>query len=156
MMAQGKIAMAIGGPWSIPLIEKANPDIKGKYGFALHPANKGKESGTFFGGWYFATAANSENKEMAWNFMTHACSYDMWMYWAEKYGGPMTPRMDVFRDALQDQVRLSLFRRYLCEQVELIEVICDTVSQFTQKVCVFVHHCGGITTEPCRVSGIEF
>jgi hypothetical protein len=36
---------------------------------------------------------------MAWNFLAHASSYDMWMYWAEKYGGPMTPRKDVFRDA---------------------------------------------------------
>ena len=69
MMAQGKIAMAIGGPWSIPLIEMANPDIKGKYGFAPHPANKGKKSGTFFGGWYFAMGSKSQNKDLAWEFL---------------------------------------------------------------------------------------
>ena len=99
MMAQGKIAMAIGGPWSIPLIEQANPDIKGRYGFAPHPHAKGKQSGTFFGGWYFAMGSNSRNKDLAWSFLTHATSYDTWIYWAGKYGGPLPTRQDVFKDA---------------------------------------------------------
>ncbi len=99
LMAQGKIAMAIGGPWSIPLIEMANPDIKGKYGFAPHPANEGKKSGTFFGGWYFAMGSKSQNKDLAWEFLTHVTSYDTWMYWAGRYGGPLPTRKDVIRDA---------------------------------------------------------
>ena len=100
MMAQGKLAMAIGGPWSIPLIETANPDIKGKYGFAVHPHNVGKSSGTFFGGWYFATAATSKEKDLAWKFISHVTSYDTWMYWAGRHGGPLPTREDVFRDAV--------------------------------------------------------
>jgi multiple sugar transport system substrate-binding protein len=99
LMAQGKIAMAIGGPWSIPLIENANPNIKGRYGFAPHPHAAGKESGTFFGGWYFAIPSKSQSKDMAWNFLTHVTSYDTWMYWAGRFGGPLPTRKDVFNDA---------------------------------------------------------
>ena len=96
-MAQGKVAMAIGGPWSFPLIEKANPDIKGKYAVSLHPYNL--EPYSVLGGWASVIAKNSEVKDLAWDFIAYITSKDVWMYWLTQSRGPLPTRMDVVQEA---------------------------------------------------------
>jgi len=93
MMAQNRIAMAIGGPWSFPLIELANPAIKGNYTVALHPYSK--EPASVLGGWASVIAKTCENKDAAWKFVDFITGYDVWMNWVERHGGPMPTRMDV-------------------------------------------------------------
>ncbi|MCD6318504.1 sugar ABC transporter substrate-binding protein [Candidatus Aerophobetes bacterium] len=93
MMAQNRVAMAIGGPWSIPLIEMANPAIKGNYGFTIHPYLK--EPASVLGGWATVIAKKSKHKDAAWEFIKYITSKDVWMWWIDQYRGPMPARMDV-------------------------------------------------------------
>lgn len=101
MMAQNRIAMAIGGPWSFPLIELANPEIKGNYMVATHPYLR--EPASVLGGWASVISATSQNKEIAWEFIKYITSYDVWVYWIEQHGGPMPTRIDVCSDVPQFQ-----------------------------------------------------
>ncbi len=95
-MAQSKVAMAIGGPWSFPLIEMANPDIKGKYGIAMHPYNLKPYS--VMGGWASVVAKASTKKDLAWDFIADISSKDTWLYWLTKSPGPLTARMDAAKE----------------------------------------------------------
>ena len=93
MMAMDKVAMAIGGPWSFPLIEMANPAIKGNYAVSIHPYQK--EAASVLGGWASVIAKKSTKKDLAKEFISHITSYDAWMTWIERHGGPMPTRKDV-------------------------------------------------------------
>jgi multiple sugar transport system substrate-binding protein len=97
MMSQNQVAMAIGGPWSFPLIEMANPKIKGNYTVATHPYKTTPAS--VLGGWASVIAKTSTQKEAAWKFVDFITSYEVWMKWIEKHGGPMPTRQDVCKDA---------------------------------------------------------
>jgi len=97
MMAQNKVAMAIGGPWSFPLIEMANPEIKGNYAVAIHPYKTTPAS--VLGGWASVISKTSTQKDAAWKFVDFITSYDVWMKWVEENGGPMPTRQDVCKDA---------------------------------------------------------
>lgn len=97
MMAQGRVAMSVGGPWSFALIEQANPAIKGNYSVALHPY--GAVPASVLGGWALVIPKSSENPEEAWGLAEYLTSYDTWMTWIEANGSPMPVRMDVCADA---------------------------------------------------------
>lgn len=112
MMAQGRVAMAIGGPWSFPLIELANPAIKGNYMVAVHPY--GKQPATVLGGWASVISSTAKDKDAAWQFIEYITSYEVWREWLRRHGGPMPTRQDVAKDApeLRDpkwQVVLGIF-----------------------------------------------
>jgi len=93
MMAQNRVAMAIGGPWSFPLIEAANPAIKGNYSVSVHPY--GVKPASVLGGWALVIPAASKNKEKAWELAEYLTSFDTWMTWIDAKGGPMPTRKDV-------------------------------------------------------------
>ena len=95
-MAQGKVAMSIGGPWSFPLIEMANPDIKGNYAVVPHPNNGTPYS--VMGGWASVIAKGTPKKDLAWDFVSYITSKDVWLYWLTKSAGPLTTRMDVAKE----------------------------------------------------------
>jgi multiple sugar transport system substrate-binding protein len=97
LMAQGRVAMAIGGPWSFPLIETANPDIVGNYSLSVHPY--GKKPASVLGGWSLVIPKASKNKTDAWKLAQYLDSKDTWMYWISKKNGPMPARMDVCKEA---------------------------------------------------------
>ncbi|MCG8479610.1 MAG: sugar ABC transporter substrate-binding protein [Spirochaetales bacterium] len=107
LMAQGRVAMAIGGPWSFPLIEQANPDIE--YGLSVHPY--GSSPASVLGGWALVIPATTDNPEAAWDFATYLTGYETWMYWIEERGGPMPTRRDVADDSpvLQDPRWQAIF-----------------------------------------------
>jgi multiple sugar transport system substrate-binding protein len=95
-MAQGKIAMAVGGPWSWPLLYAANPAMKGNVGTSIHPYNKTPFSVN--GGWGSVIAKVSKEQELAWEFIKFYTSHDVWMYWMDHSDGPLPTRMDVTKD----------------------------------------------------------
>lgn len=95
LMAQNRVAMSIGGPWSFPLIETANPDID--YSVNVHPYAVAPAS--VLGGWALVISKNSSNKDLAWELASYLTSYETWMYWVEQEHGPMPTRKDVCRDA---------------------------------------------------------
>ena len=101
LMAQGRVAMSIGGPWSFPLIEQANPDID--YSLSLHPY--GEQAASVFGGWALVVPESSQKADMAWDFAQYLTSYETWMFWIGEKKGPMPTRMDVANDSpvLQDK-----------------------------------------------------
>ncbi|HOI34863.1 MAG TPA: sugar ABC transporter substrate-binding protein [Mesotoga infera] len=93
MMAQNRVAMAIGGPWSFPLIETANPAIVNNYTVSLHPY--GSTPASVLGGWALVIPSASKNKESAWELAKYLTSFETWMIWIEAKGGPMPTRKDV-------------------------------------------------------------
>lgn len=95
LMAQGAVAMAVGGPWSFPLIEQANPDID--YSLSIHPY--GSSPASVFGGWSLVIPSSSKRADAAWDFARYLTSYDTWMFWIGEKGGPMPVRMDVSADS---------------------------------------------------------
>ncbi|MCF7944841.1 MAG: sugar ABC transporter substrate-binding protein [Spirochaetia bacterium] len=107
LMAQDRLAMAIGGPWSFPLIETANPDIE--YSLAVHPY--GESPGSVLGGWSIVIPKTTKNPEAAWRFAKYLNSFETWMFWLEEKGGPMPTRMDVADNSpvLQDEKWVNLF-----------------------------------------------
>jgi multiple sugar transport system substrate-binding protein len=96
-MAQGRVAMAVGGPWSFPLIETANPAIKGEYAVALHPYKTTPYS--VLGGWASVIAQQSKEKDLAWEFIAYITSKDVWLYWLTQSGGPLPTRRDVTKES---------------------------------------------------------
>lgn len=108
LMAQNRVAMAIGGPWSFPLIETANPDIE--YSLAVHPY--GEAPASVLGGWAIVIPKTTENPQAAWDFASYLNSYETWMYWLEEKGGPMPTRQDVADDSpvLQDEKWQNIFK----------------------------------------------
>lgn len=110
MMAQNRVAMAIGGPWSFPLIEKANPDVE--YAVSMHPY--ATEPASVLGGWALVIPKSSSKKELAWGLAKHLTSYETWMFWIEEEGGPMPVRKDVANDApaLQTENWQTVFDAY--------------------------------------------
>ena len=95
-MAQGKVAMAVGGEWSWPLLYAANPATKGNIGTSIHPYNTTPFSVN--GGWGSVIAKASKEQELAWKFIEYYTSYDVWMYWMDHSDGPLPTRMDVTED----------------------------------------------------------
>jgi len=87
--------MAVGGPWSFPLLQKANPDLD--YGVALHPYNT--KPAAVLGGWALVIPSASENKDNAWKLAEYLTSKETWLYWIDQKGGPMPTRMDVAKEA---------------------------------------------------------
>lgn len=112
LMAQNRVAMAIGGPWSFPLIETANPAIKGNYSVSLHPY--GATPASVLGGWALVVPSASKMKTEAWELASYLTSYDTWMTWIEAKGGPMPTRKDVCFDAptLQDPKWQVIFETF--------------------------------------------
>ncbi len=101
LMAQNRVAMSIGGPWSFPLIEKANPEIVDDYSVALHPY--GKSPASVLGGWALIVPESSKNKENAEKLIEYITTKDTWIYFLEENGGPMPSR----RDAAEESPRLQ-------------------------------------------------
>jgi multiple sugar transport system substrate-binding protein len=95
-MAQGKVAMAVGGEWSWPLLYSANPETKGNIGTSIHPYNTTPFSVN--GGWGSVIAKASKEQELAWKFIEYYTSHDVWMYWMDHSDGPLPTRMDVTKD----------------------------------------------------------
>ncbi len=93
MLAQGRVAMAIGGPWSFPLLAKENPAIVGHYKVALHPY--AVRPASVFGGWALVVAANTQHKDAVFKLIKFLDSYETWMYWTEHENGPLPARKDV-------------------------------------------------------------
>ncbi|WP_214079478.1 sugar ABC transporter substrate-binding protein [Mesotoga sp.] len=112
MMAQNRVAMAVGGPWSFPLIETANPGIVGNYTVSLHPY--GATPASVLGGWALVIPSASKNKDNAWELAKYLTSYETWMTWIEAKGGPMPSRQDVCFDApvLQDPKWKVIFETF--------------------------------------------
>mgnify|MGYP000975504763 FL=1 len=95
LMAQNRVAMSIGGPWSFPLIETANPNID--YSVSVHPYAVVPAS--VLGGWALIIPSSSKNKDIAWELASYLTSYETWMLWIEKEHGPMPTRKDVAKNS---------------------------------------------------------
>lgn len=97
LMAQGRVAMAVGGPWSFSLIEDANPALIDNYTVSIHPY--GKEPASVLGGWALVIPKASRNKDNAWKLAEYLDSNEVWNFWIEEKGSPMPARMDVCFEA---------------------------------------------------------
>lgn len=93
LMAQGRVAMAVGGPWSFSLIEDANPALIGDYTVSMHPY--GKHPASVLGGWALVIPKASKNKDNAWKLAQYLDSKEVWNFWIDEKGSPMPARMDV-------------------------------------------------------------
>lgn len=67
--ANGDSAMMIGGGWDLAAILDTNPDLEGKVGTALTPAQPSGSPDAFAGGSHLVRFAESDNPELATEFI---------------------------------------------------------------------------------------
>jgi len=65
----GDTPMFLSGPWHRSLIDKAAPNLEGKWSTAMVP--KDQSSTSFVGGAEFAVFKNSPNRDAAWKFVQY-------------------------------------------------------------------------------------
>src|SRR5579864_2297124 len=65
----GDTPMFFSGPWHRSLIQKAGPNLEGKWATAMVP--KDQSSTSFVGGAEFAVFKNSPNRDAAWKFVQY-------------------------------------------------------------------------------------
>ena len=75
----GDTPMFFSGPWMIGVIDKAAPQLKGKYGVVRMP--KMKSSTSFIGGADLAVFRNSPNRDAAWKFVQFMTQKDSQVSW---------------------------------------------------------------------------
>ncbi|MDI3402952.1 sugar ABC transporter substrate-binding protein [Streptomyces cavernicola] len=80
---KGQISMAVGGNWTPKAIVEANPDLKGKLGAIPIPGQDGGMSRSFLGGSYLSTF-NTENKDLAWEFVKLLTTGEFAAKWAQQ------------------------------------------------------------------------
>lgn len=87
MLAQGKLGMAFGGPWSFPLLANVNANLN--YGVAPVPTPDGSVGPSVMGGWNFVIAKTSSNQSADWDFVKFMSSTSTQEEWVKQNGGPM-------------------------------------------------------------------
>jgi multiple sugar transport system substrate-binding protein len=75
----GDTPMFFSGPWMIGVIDKAAPQLKGKYGVVRMP--KMTSSTSFVGGADLAVFKNSPNRDAAWKFVAFMTRKDSQVSW---------------------------------------------------------------------------
>ena len=75
----GDTPMFFSGPWMVGVIDKAAPQLKGKYGVVRMP--KMKSSTSFVGGADLAVFRNSPNRDAAWKFVEFMTRKDSQVSW---------------------------------------------------------------------------
>ncbi|MEU8566789.1 sugar ABC transporter substrate-binding protein [Streptomyces pathocidini] len=80
---KNQVAMTIAGNWTPKAFVDANPDLKGKLGAIPIPGPNGGMSRSFLGGSYLS-AFDTENKELAWEFVKMLTSGEFAAKWSEQ------------------------------------------------------------------------
>src|SRR5579864_7183408 len=75
----GDTPMFFSGPWHRSLIQKAGPNLEGKWATARVP--KDQSSTSFVGGAEFAVFKNSPNRDAAWKFVQYMTQPDTQVAW---------------------------------------------------------------------------
>lgn len=100
---KGKTAISLDGNWAVGRFNEDGmnpwPGYEDKIGFAAMPTQKGQEPGfiTMSGGWGWAIPENADNKDVAFQFMKHLMSYDLYLNGICTKGN-ITVRKDIAED----------------------------------------------------------
>lgn len=81
---EGIYPMFISGPWMVNIIRNEAPEIEGKWGVAVLPGNKNRDS--FVGGCHLVIFKDSKNKDIAWKFIEFMSDPDNQIKWFELAG----------------------------------------------------------------------
>lgn len=118
MLADGKLAMYIDGPWIYGSIEAANPEWLSNLKVALIPEGPAGRFG-FLGGWPLVMWKDSANPDAAWEWIKYATDPEQGLpgiaapanlppgrqsiaeQWLNSYEEPLRSEMGVFLDGLQ-------------------------------------------------------
>lgn len=84
--ANGDAAMMVGGGWDLAAILSNSPDLEGKVGVALLPEGPGGNQDTFAGGSHFVTFAESDQQELATQFIDFMLQSDNVATFADTLG----------------------------------------------------------------------
>lgn len=87
-LAAGTAAAMMDGPFSQPIAQQANPDIR----LAYAPAWKEKTGGYVWSGSGLSISANSTKKDAAWQFIKFLLSDENSVYLTEKTGVPFATK----------------------------------------------------------------
>ena len=79
---QGKVAMMISGSWTPKAIVQKYPDLQGKIGAFPIPGPDGGLSPSFVGGSHLGVFEESDNQELAWEFVELMTSGEFAEQWA--------------------------------------------------------------------------
>ncbi|GAA2179764.1 sugar ABC transporter substrate-binding protein [Brooklawnia cerclae] len=81
---QGNTGMVIQGSWTPARIAADAPDLAGKIGAFVIPAKDGGIAPSFVGGSHLSIFENSENQDLAWEFVKLMTTGDLAQEWAEQ------------------------------------------------------------------------
>ncbi|MBA3779639.1 MAG: sugar ABC transporter substrate-binding protein [Chloroflexi bacterium] len=112
---QGTHPMFFSGPWHLKLIEDAGgADFEGKWAIAPMPSKDGEGIGTsFVGGGNFVVYADSENKDLAWNFVDWLTRPETQVAWYEEVAALPSDTSAWQDEALAGDENLAIFGEQL-------------------------------------------
>lgn len=120
-LPQGKLAISLDGSWITGNYKENGaspwPEYEKVLGFAAMPTSRGQDPGTITlaGGWALSIPAKSQNKDIAFDFITHCMSKDILLE-AILNMGSITTRTDVAADPrYSGQPFMSIATEFLAE-----------------------------------------
>ena len=83
---QGNVAMMLSGSWTPNALVEENPDLEGKLGAAVIPGQDGGIAPSVLGGSHLSVFNNTENADLAWEFVKMMTTGEFAEQWAEQTG----------------------------------------------------------------------
>ena len=84
-MLQGRGAMAVIGPWYVPIFEEAQPDVENRY-LPLPPVYGDTPYFLIRGGYMYVVPAEAEQKDAAWKWIEWITETENYAAWLEASG----------------------------------------------------------------------
>lgn len=83
---QGDVGMIVSGSWTPAKIEQDNPELFAKLGAFPFPGKDGDVAGSFLGGSHLGIFEESDNQDLAWEFVQMMSTGEFAQKWAEQSG----------------------------------------------------------------------
>ncbi len=83
---QGDVAMVIAGNWTPGTVKQNSPDLYEQLGAFPIPSKDGGPAGSFVGGSHLSVFEQSENKDLAWQFVEMMTTGKFASQWGEESG----------------------------------------------------------------------
>jgi len=83
---QGNVAMVVAGNWTPGTVEENSPEVYEQLGAFPIPSKDGGPAGSFVGGSHLSIFEQSENKDLAWQFVEMMTTGEFASQWGEESG----------------------------------------------------------------------
>ena len=135
----GDTPMFFSGPWHRSLIQKAGPNLEGKWATARVP--KDQSSTSFVGGAEFAVFKNSPNRDAAWKFVQYMTQPATQVAWYKDISDLPAVKSAWDDQAISGEPSLKVFGDQLNDakappSIPQWEEVAQKMDDWLQKVCL--------------------